>query len=106
MDVQNKQAALCGYLRKYHTGGEKAVPSHRLEAVFSMKGSEIRRYVNLLRCEGVPICSGESGYYYASTYEELEATVRQLNSRIEKIAMARNGIIAGGGWAIGGASDI
>jgi len=91
--IQNKQAALHGYLREHHTGIEKAVPSYRLEAAFSMKGSEIRRYVNSLRRDGVPICSGENGYFYASTYEELEATVRQLDSRIEKIAKARDGIV-------------
>ena len=32
----DKNAALCVYLKKYHTGKEKAVPSTELEQLFSL----------------------------------------------------------------------
>ena len=45
-----------------------------------------------LRGDGIPICSFEGGYYYAATAEELERTIRQLRSRIKKIAFAERGL--------------
>ena len=45
-------------------------------------------------CAGMasPICSSDSGYYYADTEEELQRTIRQLRSRIKKIAHAERGL--------------
>ena len=62
----DKNAALCVYLKKYHTGKEKAVPSTELEQLFSVNGRNLRRKINRLRQDGVPICSDRSGYYFAA----------------------------------------
>jgi NADH/NAD ratio-sensing transcriptional regulator Rex len=90
----NVEKRLCHYLKEFHSGREKAVSSKELEAAFSMKGTEIRKTVNALRCAGNPICSDSFGYYFAATQEEIRATVLQLNSRITKIAKARNGLLS------------
>ena len=45
-----------------------------------------------LRGDGIPICSFDGGYYYAATEEELRRTIRQLRSRIKKIAFAERGL--------------
>ncbi len=58
-----------------------------------MKGTEIRRIVNSLRCKGEPICSDLDGYYYADNQLEINATIAQLSSRIQKIAQARDGLL-------------
>ena len=47
---------------------------------------------NALRGDGIPICSFDGGYYYAATEEELRRTIRQLRSRIKKIAFAERGL--------------
>ena len=80
-------------LEKHHTGYRNAVSSRYLEAVFRVGGKSIRKAVNALRCDGHPICSGEEGYYYAANSMELAATIRQLQSRIIKIAGAKNGLV-------------
>lgn len=80
--------ALAEYLALYHKGEVNAVTSRELECSFQMRGSELRREINALRGDGIPICSFEGGYYYAATAEELERTIRQLRSRIKKIAFA------------------
>ena len=49
--------ALCEYLKKYRRGQESAASSKELEAAFHVKGTELRRAVNRLRCDGYPICS-------------------------------------------------
>ncbi len=85
--------ALCEHLKKYHRGQENAASSRELEAVFHIKGRDLRRAVNRLRCDGWPICSGESGYFYAARQSEVRATVAQLTGRISKIAAAKNGLL-------------
>ena len=67
--------ALAEYLALYHKGEANAVTSRELECSFQMRGSELRREINTLRGDGIPICSFEGGYYYAATAEELERTI-------------------------------
>ena len=90
----NMETALCRYLRTHHTGRRNAASSKTLEAVFHVKGAEIRKTVNALRCGGFPVCSDTAGYYYAATQNEVNATIAQLNGRITKIANAKNGLLA------------
>jgi biotin operon repressor len=84
---------LLDFLKQNHTGETKAVSSRELEAVFEIKGSMVRKLVNSLRCGGYPVCSDQNGYYYAASSSELRITIRQLSSRISKIAGAKNGLI-------------
>ena len=49
--------------------------------------------VNSLRCKGKPICSDLDGYFYADNQHEINATIAQLSSRIQKIAQARDGLL-------------
>ena len=83
---------LAEYLELYHKGEANAVTSRKLECAFRMRGSELRREINALRGDGIPICSSDAGYYYAGTEEELRRTIRQLRSRIKKIAHAERGL--------------
>ncbi len=90
--MPDKQIA--DYLRDYCKGESRAVTSRELGTVFGIRGSELRGIVNRLRCGGVPICSSEFGYFYAGNDQELSRTIRQLTSRIKKIAAARRGLIS------------
>ena len=62
-------------LKTYHKGAERVVSSRELEAAFQIRGPDLRRLINSLRGDGVPICSSASGYYYAGTEEELRRTI-------------------------------
>lgn len=84
--------AIAEYLKRYHTGEASAVSSREMETVFRIRGPDLRRAINRLRGDGVPICSFDFGYYYAETEEELSRTIRQLRSRIKKIAQAERGL--------------
>ena len=81
------------YIKDYHTGKEKAVPSAYLQNRFCISSRTVRRLVNQLRNDGNPICSGDNGYYYAADREELIASIRQMTSRIKEISKARRGLI-------------
>ena len=74
--------ALAEYLALYHKGEVNAVTSRELECSFQMRGSELRREINALRGDGIPICSFEGGYYYAATAEEIAFAERGLSSAL------------------------
>lgn len=79
-------------LLENHVGKSRAIISSELEALTNLSGSQIREEVNKLRTAGVPICSGRTGYYLASTQEELDRTVAQLKSRVSQIRKAIKGL--------------
>lgn len=81
------------YLRLYCTGEARAVTSRILERTFDLRGVEIREAVNRQRCEGAPLCSCATGYFYAETEEEINRCIRQLLSRCQKIAAAARGMM-------------
>lgn len=81
------------YLRQNHTGKNRAIQSSELEARFHIQGAKLRVMVNTLRSDGHPICSDESGYFYAATRAEVRYTIRQLRSRISKIVGAMIGLV-------------
>ena len=89
----NIEEALCEYLAKIFKGANNPVSSKTLETVFHVKGTEIIRMVNSLRCKWETICSDLDGYYYADNQHEINATIAQLSSRIQKIAQARDGLL-------------
>lgn len=96
MDKSKKtdmEEAFCEYLERNFRGANNPVSSKTLETVFHVKGTEIRRMVNSLRCKGEPICSDLDGYYFADNQYEINATIAQLSSRIQKIANARDGLL-------------
>lgn len=88
-----KKDALRDYLKKHHTGASNAVHSATLEQLFSCTGRSLRRYVSELRQEGCPICSDETGYYYADNQAEINDTITRLNELVTKIANARTGML-------------
>ena len=89
----DKCTAICAYLKKYHTGKERAVYSRELQRLFSLDGRNLRRKINRLRQEGYPICSDENGYYYAENQQEVNDTVCRLNQQITMISNARTGML-------------
>ena len=63
--------ALAEYLALYHKGEVNAVTSRELECSFQMRGSELRREINALRGDGIPICSFEGGYRRIMEWSEM-----------------------------------
>lgn len=71
----------------------KAIYSRELERLFSLDGRTLRRKISSLRQDGFPICSDETGYYYAETQKEINDTVCRLNSLVLRISNARTGML-------------
>ena len=80
------------YLKLYGRGKDNAITSKTIEITFGMTGFALRRAINILRSEGVPICSGRRGYYYAETYDDIFETISDLRHRIERMECAIKGV--------------
>ena len=89
----DKKTAICRYLYRHHRGKRNAVYSRELERLFSIDGRNLRRKISALRQDGYPICSDESGYYYADNLHEITNTVQRLSGLATKISKARNGLL-------------
>ena len=89
----DKRTAICNYLKKYHTGRDNAVYSRELDRLFSLDGRTLRRKISSLRQDGHPICSDETGYYYAENQREINATICRLNTLVTRISNARTGML-------------
>lgn len=91
--TMDKKKAICEYLRKNHIGKENAIHSKELEKLFLLDGRNIRRKISALRQDGFPICSDETGYYYADNQKEINTTVCRLNELVTKVSNARTGLL-------------
>ena len=89
----DKQTAILEYLKKHHVGKSRAIFSRDLQRLFCIDGRTLRRKINGLRKDGVPICSDESGYYYAQHQQEINDTVCRLNGLLTTMSNARTGLL-------------
>ncbi len=72
--------ALCEYLKRYRRGQESAASSKEWSRV-PRQGDGAGAAVNRLRCDGHPICSDATGYFYAARQSEVRATVAHPTHR-------------------------
>ena len=89
----DKKATICAYLKEHNTGKSRAILSRDLQRLFSIDGRNLRRKISALRQDGCPICSDESGYYYADNQKEINQTVYRLNGMLTKVSNARTGLL-------------
>ena len=81
------------YMKQNHRGKRNSASSVYLQNELGVSGRTIRRLVNQLRNNGLPICSDENGYYYATDKSELICCIHQMSSRMKEIAKAKNGLV-------------
>ena len=87
-----KYEPLVMHLKTACKGRKNAVKSAELEQSLHISGNELRRRVNRLRREGVPIGSSADGYFYAVTAGEVYATLRQLRTMAAGLEAAISGL--------------
>lgn len=83
---------LKNYLRNNCYGRRNAVKSLKLERALHISGNELRRQVNRLRRNRVPICSGPEGYFYARNAGEVHATICGLKDMVFGLTQAIDGL--------------
>ncbi len=73
-----KKDELREHLSRNCLGRGQATGGKQLRRTLHTSENELRRAVNRLRREGVPIASDQTGYFYAETAGEVYATIRGL----------------------------
>ena len=73
-------------------GKKRAVGATRLRATIHISENELRKAVNRLRREGVPIGSDQTGYYYAQTAGEVYSTIKHLKKMRSGLDAAIEGL--------------
>ncbi|MCI8856352.1 MAG: hypothetical protein HFH26_07370 [Clostridiaceae bacterium] len=87
-----KYESLVMHLKAECKGRKNAKKASELEHSLSISANELRRRVNRLRREGVPISSSADGYYYAVTAGEVYSTIRQLRAMANGLEAAIVGL--------------
>ena len=77
------------YLENGCKGHKNVVSSRELERALGISGNELRRKINRLRQEAVPIAADRRGYYYAA---EVYATIRNLEKMRSGLDAAISGL--------------
>ena len=92
--MRNIEDEIAQYLKDNHTGIKNAVPSKDVERHFSISGRTLRKHIHSLRQNGIPICSGTEGYYYAGSQYEINSTAARLGDFIAGILDAKTGLLS------------
>lgn len=80
------------YLECHAVGKENAVTSKVLKQVYGIRGSAVRSIIHDLRVNGLAVCSDNSGYYIAKNEGELDKAINNLQSRVNGITEALEGL--------------
>ena len=80
------------YLENGFKGRRNVISSRELERALGISGNELRRKINRLRQEAVPIAADRRGYYYAETAAEVYATIRNLEKMRSGLDAAISGL--------------
>jgi hypothetical protein len=78
------------WLKEQHSGKGKAINAKDMKQWGTRR--EIRLMTHDLRKAGYPICSGFTGYYYASTQSEIQQTLNFLLSMQEDLGHVIDGM--------------
>ena len=81
-----------GYLCAYCVGRKRVTSSQALEKVLDMSGNELRKQINALRREGIPIASNSEGYFYAENAADIYGTIRSLQKMRRGLDAAITGL--------------
>ena len=69
------------------TGEKNAVSAAELERCTGLNRRELRKIMECLRRSGHVIVSGNEGYYFPETVEEVRRHIRKENARARSIAL-------------------
>lgn len=86
-----QRETIARYLEEGYKGRKNAISSCALEKALGLSGNELRKKINRLRCDSIPISACRGGYFYAETAAEVYDTIRSL----EKMRDGLNATIAG-----------
>lgn len=87
-----QRETIARYLEEGYQGRKNAISSCALEKVLGLSGNELRKKINRLRCDSIPISADQRGYYFAETAAEVYDTIRGLQKMRSGLDAAISGL--------------
>ena len=87
-----REKQLLAYLKGACLGRAYRANSAELERALHLSGTDLRKLVNKLRRQGIPVASDRQGYFYAVNAGEVYTTIRQLNQMKQGLDAAIQGL--------------
>ena len=66
------------FLKKHHTGFEKAIKTDELSDIYKLEPKTVQSMIHRLRLDGHPICGDQNGYFYAGGPDDIRHTAKWL----------------------------
>lgn len=76
--MKSNTMKLYKYLKRYHTGMEKAIIAKHIRRTKTFHKKDIYYLVSVLRKAGIPICSCCKGYFFPDSYVEISENVARF----------------------------
>ena len=76
-----------------HGTNEHPISNRKVSEHFDINEAIVRKHINRARCEGVPICSTQHGYFYSEDKADVLDTIHSLNKRTIAVEKAISGLI-------------
>ena len=77
-----------------HGSKENPVSNKEISSQLKLSETHIRNLINRARCEGIPICSCDKGYFYSEDKTEILTTIQSLMHRTIAVEKAVNGLVS------------
>lgn len=75
-------------------GEARAVKARGLRVLWGLKSDRaVRQAVHSMRCAGLIVCSSGSGYYRPESLDEINRTVKRLQSQAKRMFSAAQGAV-------------
>ena len=87
-----QRETIARYLEEGYQGRKNAISSRALEKALGLSGNELRKKINRLRCDSIPISACRGGYFYAETAAEVYDTIRSLEKMRSGLDAAISGL--------------
>jgi hypothetical protein len=91
IELTDAEKKFVNYMKENHSGKAKAIKAKDLKARFGST-RKIRLMTHGLRLEGIPVCTGQTGYYFASSTDEVKESIRYIDSYIDDLNKVRSGL--------------
>lgn len=72
--------------------GNGLIKGREIGARCGIKPVEVRAAINVLRCNGYPVCATAGGYYMSHDAQEVRKTIHSMEHRMQAMEHAVNGL--------------
>lgn len=88
--MKSNTMKLYKYLKRYHTGMEKAIIAKHIRRTKTFRKKDIYYLVSVLRKAGIPICSCCKGYFFPHSYTEISENVARFDRYRSTLKITQN----------------